>query len=560
MSVRGFLSGVIWGSAVAVLGLGVVSQMAPQPGVDVRAAGPDVPLASAPTAPAIAPTQTPAPAPTPIPAIIVDPLAAPAPAGEPAVEIATSPTAPMATFSPEPDKPVPPALAPDGGVEVPQTQVPTVDMAEPPVLANAPSVAAMADLSPPAPSPMQDHTATTSFGTAPAAPAAQAAPVADTESTAIPEVLALGPAGLAKPDASAPAPSARIASPLAPADALPAATDPARPTAPADDPRPAGAELPPPPPLTDAELALLQPLPETQPDANAAAATPAPIVEPEVASPEPVEPEPGIADDQSILRPVPGLADAAAGVTTDRLPRIGDAPAPEATAPVADLPAMVRFARPFANPSARPLFGLILIDTGGPDVDRSSLAALPFPVSFAIDPTAPDAATAAAIYRAAGQEVLMLASGIPQGATAADLEVTFQAHAAALPEAVAVLDLENGGFQNDRPLATQVVPILKAQGRGLLTWDKGLNAGDQVARRDGLAAALIYRRLDAGDETAPTLKRYLDRAAFKAAQDGRVAVVGQTRPETVKAILEWTVEGRVAALALAPVTALLTTP
>jgi polysaccharide deacetylase 2 family uncharacterized protein YibQ len=185
---------------------------------------------------------------------------------------------------------------------------------------------------------------------------------------------------------------------------------------------------------------------------------------------------------------------------------------------------------------------------------------LPFPVTFVIDPASANAAAAAQIYRAAGQEVVMLASGIPAGASAADLEQTFQALATTLPEAVAVLDLPTGGFQDDRPLATLVVPVLKDQGRGLLTYDRGLNAADQVARRDGVRAATIFRMLDAEGEDTPLIRRYLDRAAFKAAQEGRVVVLGQTRDETVAAILEWTVEGRASSVALAPLTAVLITP
>ena len=151
----------------------------------------------------------------------------------------------------------------------------------------------------------------------------------------------------------------------------------------------------------------------------------------------------------------------------------------------------------------------------------------------------------------------MLASAIPAGATAADLEVTFEANAAALPEAVAVLDLPEGGFQSDRPLATLVVPIVAGQGRGLLTYDEGLNPADQVASREGVRAATIFRRLDAEDEPRTAVRRYLDRAAFKAAQDGQVAVMGTTRPETVAALMEWSLEGRAAAVALAPVTAVM---
>ena len=52
-------------------------------------------------------------------------------------------------------------------------------------------------------------------------------------------------------------------------------------------------------------------------------------------------------------------------------------------------------------------------------------------------------------------------------------------------------------------------------------------------------------------------RRYLDRAAFKAAQEGRVVVQGTTRPETVQALLEWTVEGRAGSVELAPASAVL---
>ena len=142
-------------------------------------------------------------------------------------------------------------------------------------------------------------------------------------------------------------------------------------------------------------------------------------------------------------------------------------------------------------------------------------------------------------------------------ATAADLEQTFQSNAATLPESVAVLDQASDGFQDNRPLATMVIPVLQAQGRGLLTFDKGLNAADQVARREGLRAATIFRSLDTDGEDTPLIRRYLDRAAFKAAQEGRVVVLGQTRDETVAALLEWTVEGRAASIALAPLTATL---
>ena len=182
---------------------------------------------------------------------------------------------------------------------------------------------------------------------------------------------------------------------------------------------------------------------------------------------------------------------------------------------------------------------------------------LPFPVTFVIDPLAPDAKEAAATYRAAGQEVLMLANGIPPGATAGDVAQTFQTLADILPQTVGVIDEATLGFQDDRALATLVLPVIADQGRGLVTYDRGLNAADQIARRDGLPAAVIFRRLDGEGESQPTIRRYLDRAAFKAAQEGAVVVIGDTKAETVAAILQWTIEGKASSVSLAPVTAVM---
>jgi polysaccharide deacetylase 2 family uncharacterized protein YibQ len=305
------------------------------------------------------------------------------------------------------------------------------------------------------------------------------------------------------------------------------------------------------------------------------------------------EPDPAPADPGTGLpaRIVPDGArpSEAPGVVTARLPRIEATPPPAgapvpAEAPVAEpapqlpgiapapildsAPAIVpgegapidRFARPFANPEGKPRLAIVLIDTGGPTLDRTSLAALPFPVTFALDPMAPEATLAATIYRGAGQEVVMLATGIPAGATAADLEVTFGAQAQTLPEAVAVLDPPEGGFQGNRAMATLAVPVIAGQGRGVLSWDRGLNAADQVAQREGVRAATIFRRLDGSGEDEGTILRHLDRAAFRAAQDGAVVVAGDTRPETVAALLAWTVESRAGSVALAPLTAVLAAP
>ncbi|MBC7676874.1 MAG: divergent polysaccharide deacetylase family protein [Rhodoferax sp.] len=546
--IRGFLSGVLWGTAVSALGLGAVSQLAPLPVARIAADASAVKR---------------------VKPALVEPVAVP--------EL----TAPEAVV-PKPEVPDAAERAPEAKVPVTPAEVP-VPKPAPDVVADSPATQAV---EPPAGSefakPLPD--------TAPVAPAADVAPAPN----------AMGQAPLAPPatdattqtDTPSVAPKTGLAAPK-PLDvpreggdagvsaSVPAGADdgakispepPGQLTLPQADNAPAPAQDPEP----AAEKAPFKPLPEILPVPELPAEPSLQLTPDAVLVPDAGPVQVPATKSSATLEPTPSLDGVVDGVTVGRLPTIGDAPAvPEGSAapaaenaPVgstelvidgqADVPPLQKYARAFDNVDAKPLFSIILIDTGGADVDRAALAALPFPVTFALDPLAPNAAAASAIYRAAGQEIIMVATGIPAGATASDLEVTFQAHAAALPEAVAVIDTEFGAFQADRPMATQVVPILKAQGRGLISWDRGLNAADQVAEREGLPSGMVFRKLDGKGENKSAVRRALDRAAFKAAQDGRVMVIGQTLPETVAALMEWAVKGRSASVALAPVSAVLT--
>ena len=297
----------------------------------------------------------------------------------------------------------------------------------------------------------------------------------------------------------------------------------------------------------------IQPLPD--PPAEAL-----PLPTPDVTAETEALPEPELAA-------LPEVKRSDDGVIIGRLPSIGDAPVEDTPSDasaeaVTDAAATARMGTPldyfsaqFENPEDKPVFAIVLIDRGTADLDRVGLAALPFPVSFALDPLDPASAERAAIYRAGGKEVVMLATGIAEGAQASDLEVAFQSMAQGLPEAVAIMDLDGTLFQNNRPLATMVVPVVQAQGRGLLTWDRGLNAADQVARREDVPAAVIFRDLAASGEDEAAIQRILGRAIFKAGQDGRVAVAADITPGLVSTLLEWTVEGKAASVALAPVSA-----
>ena len=526
----------------------------PAPATEPEPAAEPVAAEPAPVAEVAAPVETPVEAIEPPAA--AEASAAPAADAEPAAVAADDAPATAvakadtATAAAEPEAPSAEASpAPEPAPEVaeePAVEPATPPVAEPPVAPSATEPAA--ETAPESP-------ALAEVTTPPEAPAALEPPAADAtqvpdEAVAAPVVVAEAPA--AQPEAEA-EPALELAE-VVPEPELPTEAEPA----PAAEPAPE----PPEPPAAEA-------LPQVDgmvPGAEEPT-LPGTEVTPEV-------PEGGLLPEvlqedasKSTFEPAPGLGKAE-GVIVGRLPKIGDAPVEEAPVadgteateaePEPDTRPIVQYAATFENPEAKPVLAFVLIDPGTADLDRAGLAALPFPVSFALDPVDPATPDRAAIYRAAGQEVVMLATGIAEGAQASDVEVAFQSMAQGLPEAVAVMDLAEPLFQDHRPLASLVVPVIGAQGRGLLTWDRGLNAADQVARRDDVPAAVVFRDVDAAGTDSAAMRRVLDRAVFKAGQDGSVAVAGTATPELVAALLEWTVEGRAATVALGPITAVLT--
>lgn len=318
----------------------------------------------------------------------------------------------------------------------------------------------------------------------------------------------------------------------------------------ATEQRPAGTDVPSaneeqPRPADDE--AAMQPGPDTQA---------APTVASDEASPAAV----------SILRavpPAPGLPRTVEGVRVGRLPSIGDA-APleeEAEPSVADdtqdpeQPAYRRHAAAY-EAGVGPLFSVILLDAPADAGAEAALLALPFAVSIALDPGDPDAPRRATAYRDAGHEIVILAAGLPTRATPSDLEVTFDGWFRALPQTVALLDVPEGGFQGNRALAQQIMPFLEADGHGLITQERGLNPAQQSARSAGVASATVFRIIDSDNENQFTIRRYLDRATFRAQQEGRVVVMGRAaHPETIAGLIGWRMEGRAGQVTIAPVSA-----
>ena len=273
-------------------------------------------------------------------------------------------------------------------------------------------------------------------------------------------------------------------------------------------------------------------------------------------------------------------------LTPDTAPKTGATPAPDATADGAAAPAatgpdpfapspddtraVAHFAAPFQNPDRRPLVGILLFDPGvaGGGLASDAIAALPIPVTVAVDPSRADASDAEKAYRAAGKEVAILASNLPAGATAQDVAVSYQSYRAALPESVALIG-EPGSVLGQGGLALQqMADMLAGDGRGLISYGGGLNGAQMAAKKRGVPVVTLSRYFDATDALAPGyLAHELDRAAFLATQKGSVVVAMPATPDTIAALTAWagTVgtgapsSSGTGAVAVAPVSALLRT-
>jgi len=272
--------------------------------------------------------------------------------------------------------------------------------------------------------------------------------------------------------------------------------------------------------------------------------------EPEVAV---VEPE--SAPETEVLPGVNGEAGLPGGESGVRVNRPTDESTGDGAA-AGTQPALVAHATAWTNPGDLPLMGIVLVDDGALPGAPAAVAALPVPVTVAVDPAAPGAADLAAAWRAAGVEVMVL-SRLPDGAAPTDVAVTFEAVFAMIPEAVGVIDTGAGGLQVDRAVTEQAMARLAADGRGAVVPGGGLNMATRAAGEAGVPIATIYRDIDAEAGDAAAIRRQLDQAAFRARQDSGVVLVGRVRAETLSALMLWGAEQASEQVAVAPVSAIL---
>ncbi len=209
----------------------------------------------------------------------------------------------------------------------------------------------------------------------------------------------------------------------------------------------------------------------------------------------------------------------------------------------------------FENPESKPLMSIILIDDEGA-FGAEALQDFPYPLSFAVSPSDPNAAEKMARHREAGFEVLALVD-MHEAASAQDAEVSLSVWLDQLPQTVGILEGVGSGIQGNRKLADQVAAIAGDTGRGLVTQDNGLNTAQKLAARNGIPSSVVFRDFDGAKQDPKIMRRFLDQAAFRAGQEGAVVMLGRLRPETISALLLWGLEDRGSRVAMAPISAVM---
>lgn len=579
---KGLFLGLLTGSLVSVAGLSVVSLMAPP----LKAAGTSseavsVAGGSAPSEPeqnvaddVAEVAANPEPATTSEAVVETEPaeMAEPEPETEMAMLGDVADTQPEALVveapagseftreRPDEDPVLPAAEAAPSSSETPVVEVPAVETA-PDLPEVTPAEVPEGQIAAPAAIPSPETTEPEALAEAPGA--AQSEPVPPQAETDAPElgqgaasdeVLALAP----EPESTPALPAADLPEQSEPeADLLPEIAE----TVPSAEPDMADEEI-----AEAAPIEEMEPEPAPEEDAGVEEATLPEIEADQKPTIIGIGAQPRIGSDTG---PQPGFSGSVPGVRINRLPSIGsataDAPAAVAEAEVqispdsGDMPAIRRYAVAVDNSEGLPLVGVVLTDPASGGVSAEALAGIAQPVTIAIDPTRADATERAAALRAAGLEVAILVPSLPEGATASDMEVSYQAFTRALPDAVAIIGAPDAPFQSDRRAAQHVVALLASDGRGLVTYDRGLNPAQQAADSKNVPNAVVYRQLDARGESRLTMRRYLDRAAFEAAQTGQVLVVAQASAESVAALSDWVASGAKDTL-VAPVSAVMNQP
>ena len=216
------------------------------------------------------------------------------------------------------------------------------------------------------------------------------------------------------------------------------------------------------------------------------------------------------------------------------------------------------YARDGVSDEGKPKLSIVLLTDQLNVIDPNLVQALPIPVTFAVDPVNPSADALLLSLRELEQEAVILGD-LPREASVQDVDVALTALVDLLPQTIGVIERQAGALQQSRDVMLHVPEVLNRTGHGLVVYEKGLNTLAKEAGKAGTPVATIYRDLDGADQNERTIRRFLDGAAFRAANSPSepIVVSARLRPETMSAILIWARQDRAQKTAVVPVSQLM---
>ncbi|MBT4566425.1 MAG: hypothetical protein HOC45_00750 [Marinovum sp.] len=212
------------------------------------------------------------------------------------------------------------------------------------------------------------------------------------------------------------------------------------------------------------------------------------------------------------------------------------------------------FAMPKVSDEAKPLLTVVLIADEKNPIDIQALKQVPFPISLAIPMTGLESEKLMNFYRSNGFEVAVIID-YPNAASVQEIDAILTSGLARLNKTVAVIEGSPGNLQKTRSRSEQTAKILSQTGHGLLVYDKGLNTIVREAENLGVPVRTIYRNFDELKGGSRTIRRFLDGAAFRARQEGlksAIVVTASLHPETLNALLLWSMQSRSQTVTIAP--------
>lgn len=209
-----------------------------------------------------------------------------------------------------------------------------------------------------------------------------------------------------------------------------------------------------------------------------------------------------------------------------------------------------------ARPLPRPALVLVIDDLGQRAEPAESLAALPFPVTFAIWPHAPAAAQTAALAvqrrldslahlpmealpRSGGSRPRPGPGALRANMSAQDMSAALEEAFGALPTALGLNNHMGSAFTGNAAACGRLCALLS--GRGVFVLDSVTQAHSSL-EREARAAGLISASRDVFLDTrrdAAAISAALDAAARAARKNGFAVAVGHPYPETLRALRAW---------------------